>query len=179
MKTDTVLCGTKSSWRPVTSGVCQQSILFSIFLNHLGDGAECTLSKFAEDIRLRGVAHAPEGCAAYQRDLNRLEKWPDRNLRQFNYRKCQVLHLGRNNPMHQYMLGADRFESSFAEKGMGALVGAKLHTSHQCACVAEKDNCLLSCIRRSVASRSRKVILPLWSALINTCLEYWIQFWAP
>ncbi|KAK4811157.1 hypothetical protein QYF61_019788 [Mycteria americana] len=68
-------------------------------------GAECTLNKFADNTKLRGVVDTPEGCAAIQRDLDRLEKWADRILIQFSKRRCKVLHLRRNNPMHQYMRG--------------------------------------------------------------------------
>jgi len=39
---------------------------------------------------------------------------------QFNKGKLKVLHLGKNNPMQQYMLGADKLGSSLAEKDLGA-----------------------------------------------------------
>lgn len=60
-----------------------------------------------------------------QRDLKKLEKWSIRNTVKFSIGKCQVLHLGKNNPMFLYSFGADRLKSSLA----GVLVGAKFPMS--------------------------------------------------
>ncbi|GAB0184834.1 mitochondrial enolase superfamily member 1 [Grus japonensis] len=149
-------------------------ILFNIFSNGPDDGAECTLSKFADDTKLGRVADMPEGCAAIKKDLNRLEKCADRNLVKFNKGKFQVLHPGRNKPRHQDML-----ESSLAEKDLGVRLVTKLTMSQQRALAAKKVNGVLGCIRQSIASRSRKVIVPLYSALVKPHLECCVQFWTP
>ena len=77
-----------------------------------------------------------------------------------------------NNCMHQYRLGYDLLKRSSAEKDLGILVDNRLAMSQQCAFVAKRASGVLWCIKKSVASRSREVILPLYSALVRPHLEY-------
>jgi len=97
----------------------------------------------------------------------------------YNKGKCRVLHLRRNNPMHLYRLRADLLESSSTEKDLRVLVDSKLPMSQQCALVTKKANGTLGCMKTNVPSRSREVLLPLYSVLVRPHQEYFIQCWAP
>ncbi|GAB0176161.1 hypothetical protein GRJ2_000081300 [Grus japonensis] len=97
----------------------------------------------------------------------------------FNKAKCKVLHVGRRNPKHNYRLGGEWIESNPEEKELGVLVDKKLNMSRQCVLAAHEASRILGCIKSSMTSRLREVILPLYSALVRPHLEHCIQLWGP
>ena len=73
-------------------------MLFNIFISDLDKCIKCSLMKFADDPKLSGKIDTPEGRAALQGDLDRLEEWASKNLMKCNKDKCKVMHLGKHNP---------------------------------------------------------------------------------
>ena len=62
-----LISSAESNWKPVASGVPQElvvgPILFNFFIKKLSEGIESSLSKFADDTKLGGLANMSEGCA--------------------------------------------------------------------------------------------------------------------
>ena len=159
-----LISGSSSSWREVTSGVLQGSVLgsvlYNIFINGLDEAVEGILIKFSNDTKL---GNSPEERTTIQRHLDRLKNWAIAKKMNFNREKCKVLRLGSRNGMHNYRMGDTWLNSSICERDLGVLVDNKLNMSQQCDKAGKKANAMLGCIARSIESGAREVIIPLSS----------------
>jgi len=61
-------------------------------------------------------------------------------------------------------------EMNSAETDLSVLVDNMLAVSQRCARTAKKGNGILRCLKKSMASRPREVIVPLCSALVRSHL---------
>lgn len=151
--------------KPVTRGITQGPILGPVlFRAFITDVA--VLSAPSAGL-LHGAVDGLEERDATQRDLGRIQEWAP-----VNHMKCK-----RSRARSFIWLRAIRNISTGwrvngmkgTEKNLGIMVGDKLNMSQQSA--VQKASCTLGCITRSVASRSREVILPLCSAFMILHLE--------
>ncbi|KAM3675667.1 triadin isoform 20-T20 [Ammospiza maritima maritima] len=180
--------GAMSKWKAVPRGVPQGSVfglvLFNIFIADMESGFQCTLSEFTDDsddtddTQMCDAVNTLEGRNNTQKDLVRFERWAQVILMKFNNAKCEVLHLVWRSPKNSFRLGREWKETRAGETDLGP-VHENLDMTQQCVLEVKKAVCILGCIKSSVASTSKEVILSLYSALVRPQLEYCVQDWEP
>ena len=178
-----VVEGEESSWRPVISGVPQGPvlgpILFLIYINDLKNEIGSTILKFADDTKMFRRVESQEDRHQLQVDLNKLVKWAEKWQMLFNKDKCKCLHIGQANAKKNYLMNNTVLLSTEREKDVGVVVSSDMKVSEQCGIAARKGNQILGLIRRNIAYRDKRLIIPLYISLVRPHLEYCIQAWRP
>ena len=118
--------GSSSSWRDVTSGVPQGSVLgpllFIIYINDLDQGLMSKISKFADDTKIGINASNELAVKQLQEDLNRIGDWSEKWQMPFNLDKCKVMHVGHRNDKAKYKLLGKELEICNEEKDLGVII---------------------------------------------------------
>ena len=62
---------------------------------------------------------------------------------------------------------------------LGITISADMKVSEQCGIAASKGNQILGLIRRNITYKDKRLIIPLYKAIVRPHLEYCIQAWRP
>ena len=178
-----VVDGEVSNWKSVLSEVPQGSvlgpILFLIYINDLDDSITSNVLKFADDTKLFRKVNTDGDKQHLQNDLDRLVKWSEKWQMLFNFGKCKCLHTGHGNLNVNYKMGDTVLGTNVKEKDLGVTISADMKVSEQCGIAASKGNQILGLIRRNITYKGKKLIIPLYKAIVRPHLEYCIQAWSP
>ena len=99
----------------------------------------------------------------------------------FNESKCSVLHIGKNNPKNNYMMGHTPLKVVEKERDLGVVVSAgdTLCWEEQIRGMIGKAKQMTSWIIRNVVSRKPELLIQFYKAFVRPHLEYAVQVWAP
>ena len=89
------------------------------------------------------------------------------------------MHLGTNNPRHQYTLGRVPLKAVDFESDLGVPIDQDLKFHLHTAKVAKKCKYLLSVIRKNFTCHNRRLITKLYKAVVRPVIEYGNSVWGP
>lgn len=152
----------------------------TIFINDLPDIVQSTCKVFADDTKLYDV---PQRYQTIQNDIDNLQKWSDKWNLYFNVSKCKVLHMGKNNPRHDYsMMVNDEMKTVMKceeEKDLGVTFDDHLSFDKHIQNIINKANKMLGIIKRTFSYLDNDTFTKLYKALVRPHLEYANVIWHP
>ena len=181
----TVVKGTKSDWRKVTSGVPQGSVLgpimFLIYVNDMPEGVKSYMNMFADDAKIMKRIRNMDDCNALQRDLDKINEWSRTWQMEFNTNKSCVMRMGRSKyrPHKNYQLGRSTLVEVGEEKDLGVIVQNNLSPEKHINGIFGKTYSMLQSIGLAFNYLDENMMRKILTTLIRPQLEYASVIWSP
>ena len=159
-------------------------MLFTLYVWDAPQVVKCIVSMFADDTKLYTVLTDRNSNLKLNNDLTSMQTWSSRMQLTFNIEKCKVLHLGGNNPNHQYtmpMSGEEvhTLEVTIDEKDLGVTIDNQLKFSMHVQTQVAKAIRILGCLRHTFKYLTSTIFLQLYKTMIRPHLEYASCIWFP
>ena len=182
-----VLSGQSSTTTSINASVPQGSILgpllFSVFIDDLGDLCENTLYLYADDSTLfceiRSTGEAEEASASLNRDLENMKRWADKWRVSFEPAKCKALTISRKRQPSRIDLyfGNTRLTEVDELQILGVTVDKKLTWNKHVSNISSRAGQRLGALRRIASKLDVLGRASVYKAQIRSVMEYASLCW--
>ena len=134
---------------------------------------------FADDTKLYSDA---SNYTTIQSDIHAIFDWSSEWQLNFNTSKCNVLHIGKNNPMCTYYVDENNsttLSCTETEKDLGVLFDSTLTFDVHIQSTINKANKFIGIIFRSFSYMDISMFASLYKSIIRPILEYGNRIWNP
>ena len=171
-----------STWKEVTSGVPQGSILgpllFLFYVNDIPDIVSSTAKMFADDTKVYRKISSKADCDSLQSDLNELAAWSKRWLLEFNAEKCVVLRI-RAALNYQYSLNGVYLKEVTSQKDLGITISNSLNQTKHVQELVKKARQKIAMFRRCFTGLDEAKVTTLYQSIVRPALEFASTAWSP
>lgn len=180
--------GVFSNWFEINSGVPQGSNigpkLFLIFINDLPSILKfAKVLLFADDMKILLKICSMLDCYKMQSDIDRVNEWCDRNLIQFNLKKCFTISFHRKKQefiMFDYSIQNVKLQRVESVRDLGIILDSELSFEEHINAVVLKASRRWYTIQRHCGDfRNPQTIKVLYLSLVRSILVYGSVIWRP
>ena len=181
----TVIRDIHSSWKRVTSGVPQGSviapIMFQIYVNDMQNGVTSYINLFADDAKMFRVIESQDDCQQLQMDINKIYDWSLRWKLEFNAKKCHVMEIGKSKrrPRWDYKMEEVVIKKSNEEKDLGVIIQDTLSPERHISNIFNNTYRMLTNIRVAFNYMDKNMMKKIITSIIRRQLEYAAVVWSP
>jgi hypothetical protein len=169
----------------VESGVPQGTVLgpvlFTIHIDDIDEFIELIefFIKFADDGKGAKIIRTAADAVKLQQTLDRLCQWANLWGMSFNVKKCKVMHIGKNNPCHDYYMNGIKLTVVEEEKDVGIIIHKSLKPSRHCQRAAATALGVLKQLTKNFHYRDRNIFLKLYKQYVRPHVEFATPAWSP
>ena len=178
-----VLNGQSSSWRKITAGVPQGSILgpllFLIYINDISDGLESDVKLFADDTSLFSTVIDPNVSAlSLNNDLRKINLWAYQWKMSFNpsitKQAHEVIFSKKRNDVYHPSLVFNNIDVKrvSSQKHLGLILDEKLSFKDHLDMVISKTSKSINVLRKLQYHLPRSSLITIYKSFIRSILDY-------
>jgi hypothetical protein len=180
-----IINGSLSSWKPVTSGVPQGTVLgpllFLLYINDITKGINSEIRLFADDCILYRQIVSDTDTVKLQEDISKLHSWSLTWQMSFNTKKCHILSISRQRrkPVLAYKIGPDNLTAVDSYPYLGVTISSDLRWNIHINNVCARATRTLNFIRRNIYRCPPDSKSLAYTSLVRPHLEYASGAWDP